>query len=399
MGAAAPSGQGKMTAPGAAAGSAKVVAISERPDTVRDRWRSAACEVADRAFANADRYDGDGAYPFDDVAALQESRLLSAVMPREFGGERLAGSALCDVLRQIGSGSLPLGRLYEGHVNALGLVLRYGSREQVLLVAKEAGEGRLYGVWNTDDRDGLRLVVEHGRYRLAGRKILASGAGHIGRPIVTASDADGGRYMVMPRLPVGERADLSQWTAHGMRASATGSVDFSGLPVEAIEIIGSDGDYQRQPAFSGGAWRFAAVQLGGMERLFDCLRTHLRLTGRGGNPHQASRVGEAALAVETARLWVERAAAVAEGPSQAGGDRIVAYVNLARLAVERAGLDLMELVHRSVGLQAFIRPNPIERISRDLATYLRQPGPDQALTSAAAWVLEQEAAAADVWSC
>jgi hypothetical protein len=75
----------------------------------------------------------------------------------------------------------------------------------------------------------------------------------------------------------------------------------------------------------------------------------------------------------------------------------VAYVNLARLAVERAGLDLMELVHRSVGLQSFIRPNPIERVSRDLATYLRQPGPDRALTGAAAWIIPQAVAAQDLW--
>ncbi len=388
-----------MTAIGPCAGLAKVAPISGRAGPGRNRWRGAARDIADRAFENAGRYDADGAYPLDDVAALQASGLLSAVLPRDFGGDGLAGPALCDVLRLIGSGSLPLGRLFEGHVNALGLVLRYGCREQVLFVAGEAREGRISGVWNTDDSEGLRLVVERGRYRLEGRKILASGAGHIERPIVTASDYGGRRFIVMPRLRLGERADLSQWTALGMRASATGSVDFSGLPVEAIEIVGNDGDYERQPAFSGGAWRFAAVQLGGMERLFELLRTHLRSTGRGGNPHQAARLGEAALAVETARLWVERAATVAEVPSEtSGADRIVAYVNLARLAVERAGLDLMELVHRSVGLQGFVRPNPIERISRDLATYLRQPGPDHALTSAAAWVLQQETAVADLWS-
>ena len=60
-----------------------------------------------------------------------------------------------------------------------------------------------------------------------------------------------------------------------MRASATGSVDFSGLPVEAIEIVGGDGDYERQPAFSGGAWRFAAVQLGGSDTLWGPSQTCL----------------------------------------------------------------------------------------------------------------------------
>ena len=155
--------------------------------------------------------------------------------------------------RQIGSGSLPLGRLFEGHANAIGLILRYGRREQISLVAREVREGKMLGVWNTDDAQNLRLIGEGGRYRLDGRKILASGAGHIERPIVTATDEQGRRLIVMPHLQPGERADLSQWTAHGMRASATGMVDFSGIAVEPIEIVGSDADYERQPAFSGGA--------------------------------------------------------------------------------------------------------------------------------------------------
>ncbi len=57
----------------------------------------------------------------------------------------------------------------------------------------------------------------------------------------------------------------------------------------------------------------------------------------------------------------------------------------------------MELVHRSVGLASFMRPNPIERIARDLATYLRQPAPDRALAGAAAWMLASEASAFELW--
>ncbi len=364
---------------------------------VRD-LRKAARDVADQAFARAGLYDEDGAYPAADVAALAPRGLLTATLPRELGGDRIGPLALSELLREIGAGSLPLGRLLEGHVNALDLVVRYGDDEQARLVAGEARAGKLFGVWNTDDKEGLRLLADRGRRRLQGRKILASGAGFIERPLITATDETGRRLMVIPHLQLGRRADLSSWTAHGMRASATGAVDFSGVAVERHEIVGGDGDYERQPAFSGGAWRFAAVHLGGTERLFDLLRQHLRRTGRGGDPHQAARLGQAAIATETARLWVERAAAIAEeAPEARSAEQIVAYVNLARLAVERAGLDLMELVHRSVGLQGFMRPNPIERFSRDLATYLRQPGPDRALTSAADWALRQETPSIDLW--
>lgn len=73
-----------------------------------------------------------------------------------------------------------------------------------------------------------------------------------------------------------------------------------------------------------------------------------------------------AIAAETARRWLERA---------------MTYVRLACLAVERAGLDLLEITRRSIGVQAFLRPYPVEHIGRNLATYLRQPDPDQALVA------------------
>jgi alkylation response protein AidB-like acyl-CoA dehydrogenase len=377
--------------------SAKVISFPELPSGWR-HLRTLARKVAEAAFETAAEYDVDGAYPTADVVALHQCGLLAAPLPREFGGVALSGSALNEILQRIGWGSLPLGRLFEGHVNALQLVLRYGDREQVALVARETLEGKLFGVWNTDDANGLRLIRKKGCSELEGRKILASGAGHVERPIVTATDDEGQRLMVIPTVTNVARVDLSRWTALGMKASATGSVDFSGVAVEPVEILGRHGDYERQPFFSGGAWRFAAVHLGGMERLFELHHEHLRRTARGQDSHQAARLGEAAIAVETAKLWVDRAAAIAETPADSRApDQIVAYVNLARLAVERAGLDLMELVHRSVGLQAFMRPNPIERASRDLATYLRQPGPDRALTSAAGWILGREPNASGLW--
>jgi alkylation response protein AidB-like acyl-CoA dehydrogenase len=388
-----------MTVASPAPASAKVISLTDERVSIRRRsLQRSARDVAQKAFARAGEYDEDGAFPAEDVAALHESGLLVAVLPVKFGGAGLTGLSLSEVLRSIGSGSLPLGRLFEGHVNALELVVRYGNDPRVKLVAEEAQAGKLFGVWNTDDASGLRLIHRHGRSWLEGRKILASGAGHIERPLVTATDENGRRMIVLPKVAAPDRADVSRWTAQGMRASSSGAVDFTGVEIEPMEIVGCEGDYERQPWFSAGAWRFAAVHLGGMERLFDLLRRHLVETNRGQDPHQSARLGRAAMAVETARLWVAQAASTTDSSLGAKApEQLVAYVNLARLAVEAAALDLMQLAQRSVGLQAFMRPNPIERISRDLATYLRQPGPDRALTDAAAWVLAQPVDAQDLW--
>ena len=349
-----------MTAVSAEPASAEVISlIAERASIRRRLLQRLARDVAEKAFARASEYDEDGAYPAADVVALHESGLSTAVLPAKLGGAGLTGLSLAEILRSIGSGSLPLGRLFEGHVNALQLVLRYGDNRRVELVAEEARAGKLFGVWNTDDSNGLRLIHRQGRCWLEGRKILASGAGHIERPLVTATDENGRRLMVLPKLSGSERADLSGWRAQGMRASATGAVDFTGVEIAPLEIVGCEGDYERQPWFSAGAWRFAAVHLGGMERLFDLLRRHLEETNRGKDPHQAARLGRAAMAVETARLWVAQAATITSAPlGSRPPEQLVAYVNLARLAVEAAALNLMHLVQRSVGLPGLPASEP-----------------------------------------
>nr|MDZ8056683.1 acyl-CoA dehydrogenase [Nostoc sp. EkiNYC01] len=61
-------------------------------------------------------------------------------------------------------------------------------------------------------------------------------------------------------------------------------------------------------------------------------------------------------------------------------------------------LDIVQLAQRSVGLQGFLRGHPLERLSRDLATYLRQPGPDHALTGAASEILRGDGLAGDLWT-
>lgn len=328
---------------------------------------------------------GDVELPEADIAELGRAGLLVAPLPVVLGGEGWGtepdgAEDIYEALRLVGRTSLPLGRLYEGHVNALRLALRLGTSAARVAAATAAREGRLFGVWATDDA-AAPLRIEDGVLR--GGKILCSGVGLVERAAVTARTADGPQLLLVPLPRSPERTNLSSWTPTGMRGSATGAVDLDGMPVTPDMLLGAPDAYFAQPEFSGGAWRFLAVHLGGAEAVAEAMRAHLVRTGRGGDPHQAARLGAALTAAETARLWVREAALLAEGRT-AAPERVVAYVNLARGAVERAALDILELAARSVGLGAFMRPNPLERMMRDLATYLRQPAPDHALVSGAA---------------
>lgn len=344
--------------------------------------------------------DRHGAFPVAGLAVLREAGLLRATLPAGEGGAGLCEpgrtETLRDVLSAVGRHSLVLGRLYEGHVNAHGLVLRYGGEAARARLGEDARAGRLSGVWNTEpaEESGEGLVL-HGRM-LAGCKTYASGAGFVTRPLVTARLPDGRRQMVIADLDDGGRADLSGWRAHGMRASASGRLDFDGYVVGDANLIGEPDDYQRQPYFFCGAWRFLAVQSGGLQGVFEAHRAHLRLTGRGQDPHQLARLGQAAAAVETARAAVRRAAEAARD-AEARPEAAIAAVGLARGIVERAGLEGLELAQRSVGLSGYLEPHPLERRMRDLATYLRQPGPDYALVGAARFLLDSPEPLNRVW--
>ena len=340
----------------------------------------------------------DDAFPLVAIERLRRNGRLSAPLPAALGGEGLCepgrAGELRRLLTEIGRDSLPVGRLYEGHVNALALVLRYADAGTRAALARDAIDGHLFGVWNTEPKGNGLTLDRLGR--LHGAKNFASGAGFVTRPLVTVRMPEGRSLMLVMRLKAGERADLGAWRVHGMRSTATGTVDFSGLTLGDGAVIGAPDDYFRQPFFFAGAWRFLAVQLGGMEAVVETFRSHMRATGRGGDPHQQARFGRSLIALEACRLLVAQAAETAAAEALAP-ERVVACVNLARAAVDQAGLDVLTLAQRSVGLAGFLDDHPLEAQMRDLATYLRQPAPDFALTGMAAHVLEADTPLHELW--
>ena len=313
--------------------------------------------------------------------AFWQSGLGIAPFPEAHGGAGLCESSqqneLLEIIRSLGSADLSIARLFEGHVNAIALVTRYGNFEQVTAFAESVAGNQLAAVWGADDSDGL---LEQGG-KLKGRKILASGAGFVSRPLVTVA-SEAGQVMCLLDLSGNEPVDLTGWQAQGMRSTATGNIDLSGIPITAANLIGQPGDFMRQPYFSGGAWRFCAAHLGATERLVDLFRDHLVARGRGADPYQLQRLASCIASAKTARFWVDEAMRrfSCEPPET---NSVVAFVNLTRMVTERCALDVMDHVQRGVGLACFVRPHPIERISRDLATYLRQPVPDLAMADGA----------------
>ena len=341
-------------------------------------------QFAARLFDAGAETDGSAVIGQHVWADFRRAGLPMSPFPEELGGGGLCRpdrhGELFAVLRLLGAADLSIARLYEGHVNAISLVQRYGDSQQLAALAARIAEGGLSAVWGANDANGLR-IVDGPVATLAGRKILASGAGFVTDPVVTAT-AGTDQRIVLLGLTMTEAVDLSGWTAQGMRSTATGAIDLTGTVVTADNLIGGAGDFMRQPYFSGGAWRFCAAHVGATERLVDLFKAHLLTTRRGEDPYQLQRLAQVIAAAKTARYWVEDAARRLS-LDEMDAEHVVAFANLTRMVTERSALDVMETVQRGVGLLSFIRPHPIERISRDLATYLRQPVPDLAMSDGA----------------
>ncbi len=324
-------------------------------------------------------------FPAEDMAALNSIGVLRAPIPVRLGGlglgtEPEGAAGVLSLLRLLGKGNLSLGRLFEAHVNAIRLIIRYGDDAVRARAVADVAEGHLVGLWVTDPPDdGLHIAAGV----LDGRKQFCSGCGHVSRAVVTATDIHGEIRLVYAINESGFTATSLPGSLAGMRAATTGQVRFDQTPGL---MFGQPGDYMREPDFSCGAWRTSAVTLGGIEALGEHLRTQLVGRGRASAPAQQTRVGQALIATETARLWMAEASLRAEA-ADAEPDAAIAYVGLARLAVERAALDIIELTHRSLGIEAFRLTNPVEQLCRDLSTYLRQPAGDAVLVDAAARVL------------
>jgi alkylation response protein AidB-like acyl-CoA dehydrogenase len=162
------------------------------------------------------------------------------------------------------------------------------------------------------------------------------------------------------------------------------------------DLIGEPGDYHRQPWFTGGSIRFAAVQLGGAEALWAAARAYVQDQRRIDDPYHTMRAAQMALAVESGNLWLRGAAEMNERPAEAAA-QIAAYANMMRSAIEQICLDVIRLAERSIGARGMLRPHPAERIIRDLTMYLRQPAPDAALAQVGSFVVHSPRAVSEVW--
>jgi alkylation response protein AidB-like acyl-CoA dehydrogenase len=289
---------------------------------------------------------------------------------------------LLRVLAAVGRGNLSVGRIYEGHVNALLLIQWYGATSQREHFEICASGGDLFGVWNTDVREDP-AHIENGILR--GAKSFASGADGLTHAVITVFSPAGRQMLIVPVK--GLSVDRSWWKPLGMRASGSHIVNFNEIVRDDV-LLGQPDDYLREPRFSAGIIRCVAVHVGGVHAVFDATIAHLKVTRRANDPHQRHRLAQMATEIATGYAWLDYAAANFACMERHSPASLIACMNAGRGAIERAALNVLELAERAVGMAGMMSPHPLERLIRDLRTYLRQPNPDGALAAIGSAVID-----------
>jgi alkylation response protein AidB-like acyl-CoA dehydrogenase len=284
-------------------------------------------------------------------------------------------SPLVEALLHVGVTDIPLGRLVEGHVDALRILAQAGC---------EPRPDRQYGVWASRSAGtGLAAVAGPEGLRLNGTVRFASGAGVIDRALVPVW-LDESTHLLVDLATDGLPVDRSQWRTSAMMVSQSHTVTVDDVAVSRSDVVGDENFYLQRPAFLPGGVGVAAVWAGGLVRVLDI--TVAMLDGRPVSPAQDTRLGRARLQLISALTTVRAAAGrldqaatgrldhTAEGRLEAAADRaeITAICAESRAVVATAVVAALSEVRALAGPAGLAFDPDLGHAIDDLGLYVAQ---------------------------
>ena len=219
------------------------------------------------------------------------------------------------------------------------------------------------------DRGDVELRSDAtGSGQLHGVKPFASGLGIVNRALVTAFDETGGeRLLVDVELDhPSVRTTTDRWVCDALRDSATGAVEFVGLPVADGDVVGEPGFYLGRVGFWHGACAPAACWAGAAAGLLDAAELIV-----DDDPHRRAHLG--ALRATT---WALRALLASAGreidrrPDDLDAARTRAQA--LRYTVERLATEMLDRFGRAFGPRPFTEDGAVSSRWADTHLYLRQ---------------------------
>jgi alkylation response protein AidB-like acyl-CoA dehydrogenase len=311
--------------------------------------------------ANADELDRHPRFPAEAFARLGSAGVLGA------GASSLAEQLR--LVREVSRADGSVGRILDGHLNALERLLRSAPGALDPSERSEIASGDLLlGVWGADPGpgEGEPATVRESASGavLDGVKTFCSGAGGVQRALVVVRDAAGARRLAYVDLAEGVSIDRAWYRADGLRASESHRVVFSGARV--IAVLGGDGEMLREPWFSRDAIRTSATWAGIADGVVATAVSWLGERGAGGQL-EGLAVGRMRVAAATIDRWLEYAG------RRADADLPLAEASIeARWAIATACREIVADAATACGSRPLATGGALSRGRRDLDLFLLQ---------------------------
>ena len=267
-----------------------------------------------------------------------------------------------EVLSKWASVDLSVGRLVEGHSDAIAIL----ADAAMLPVTDHA----TYGVWAARST-GINTLAERvsGGWRLTGSKAFCSGSSIIERALVTAEAPDGYRIFDVKVSEHVSKLHEDSWPAIGMADSLSHTLDFDGPVITDDCAVGGVGFYVGRPGFWFGAAGVAACWYGGALGLVKSLINSLSMDP---NAHVQADLGMAIAGIEAMRAVLHRTAEAFDAdPADARGSAHFRAL-VARQVVHDSSLEVLARVGSAGGARPLCLDQEQSRRAADLFVYLSQ---------------------------
>jgi acyl-CoA dehydrogenase len=209
--------------------------------------------AADVIAPNAARYDEEGTFPVDSMAAINGLGLNAMFVPEAYGGARLSFAAYLSCLQVISGACASTGITWATNFHAMKPLIDFGTEEQKTRLLPRIAEGGLAALAITEPEAGSDATAMRTRFTEDGDDIIVDG----GKIFISNGDradlyllfgkwagiADQRKAISVLVLEKGTPGFelLGVEKKMGHRASTTASLAFNGCRVPRANLIGEPG--------------------------------------------------------------------------------------------------------------------------------------------------------------
>ncbi|CAO3424745.1 Acyl-CoA dehydrogenase; probable dibenzothiophene desulfurization enzyme [Azospirillum doebereinerae] len=371
--------------------------------------RAALSALARTLAATAVERDRAGGTAKAERDAIRRSGLLGLAVPTDHGGAGERWPAILGAVRELARVDSSLAHLFAFQHLMVASVLLYGNPAQrEALLTATAREPLFWGnALNPLDRRTALTPRADGGWILDGTKSFCSGARDSDRLLVSADDPSGTlRVLALPTARAGI-AVLDDWDNMGQRQTDSGTVTFTGVAVDADDVLGPPGPFgdpasSLRPCLAQSilASLYLGIAEGALAAARDFTLTESRPWRASGaaaaaeDPYVLRHYGDFHVAIAGAEALGDRAldrlqAAWERGRALTPGERGEAAVAIAtfKAAGSRAALDVTSRLFEVTGARATASRHGFDRFWRNARTHSLHDPLDYKLKELGAWTL------------